>query len=122
MSFNEEVESACQDIAQMLIGKNAAYGNSALDPVRIFSKADTVEQLKVRIDDKLSRIQRGSLSDDEDTLLDLIGYLILLRIALARTVGRPGRVTSCDTSKTPELLLDREDPKRTTSPKKLGPR
>lgn len=89
MSFNEEVECACQDIAQMLIGKNAAYGNSALDPVRIFSKADAVEQLKVRIDDKLSRIQRGSLSDDEDTLLDLIGYLILLRIALARIDGRP---------------------------------
>lgn len=39
----------------MLLAKNAAYGNSALEPVRIFSKADPTEQIRVRIDDKLSR-------------------------------------------------------------------
>jgi hypothetical protein len=34
----------------------------------------------VRIDDKLSRIARGAglNGTDEDTLLDLIGYLVLL--------------------------------------------
>jgi len=35
------------------------YGNLALAPLRIFSRADPVEQLNVRIDDKLSRIARG---------------------------------------------------------------
>ena len=38
-----------------------AYGIiSALDPLRIFSKADTTEQINVRIDDKLSQIARGT--------------------------------------------------------------
>lgn len=79
--FAAAVESECRHLADMLIEKNQAYGNSALDPVRIFSKADTVEQIKVRIDDKLSRLQRGREIGD-DTILDLIGYLIILRIAL----------------------------------------
>jgi hypothetical protein len=64
----------------MLIEKNHAYGDSALDPVRIFSKADPVEQIKVRIDDKLSRLARGAAAG-EDVERDLIGYLVLLRVA-----------------------------------------
>lgn len=78
--FAGRVRSECDAIAEMLIAKNAAYGNSALDPVRIFSKADPAEQIRVRIDDKLSRLARGSAAG-EDTVRDLIGYLILLRLA-----------------------------------------
>lgn len=65
----------------MLLAKNAAYGDSALSPLRVFSSADTAEQLRVRIDDKLSRLARGSEFAGDDTVLDLIGYLILLRVA-----------------------------------------
>lgn len=68
------------DIERILVEKNRAYGDSALDPVRIFSQADSREQLLVRIDDKLSRVARGhDLS--EDVVLDLIGYLVLLRVS-----------------------------------------
>ena len=49
------------------------YGNLALYPVRIFSRADPVEQLNVRIDDKLSRITRGREFAGGDTELDFIG-------------------------------------------------
>ena len=79
-SFAQQVEAECRAIYDLLTTKNKAYGNSALEPLRIFSKADPVEQLKVRIDDKLSRLMRGSEAG-EDTTRDLIGYLILLRIA-----------------------------------------
>lgn len=78
-----DIESVCDEVRAMLQQKNAAYGDSALDPVRIFSRASTTEQILVRIDDKLSRLQRGSLAG-EDVELDLIGYLILLRIARRR--------------------------------------
>jgi hypothetical protein len=78
--FERAVRIECDAIAQMLIEKNAAYGNSALDPVRIFSKAPTEEQLRVRIDDKLSRLARGSAAG-EDVVGDLLGYLVLLKIA-----------------------------------------
>ncbi len=77
-----QIIETCDDICKMLIEKNAKYGNSALEPVRVFSKASTTEQLLVRIDDKLSRIKTtGMEAPDEDTLNDLIGYLILLKIA-----------------------------------------
>lgn len=71
----------CVGVAGMLLKKNAAYGNSAIDPVRIFSKADSIEQIRVRIDDKLSRLASGQANDTEDIELDLIGYLILLKVA-----------------------------------------
>lgn len=71
----------CDKIKEMLISKNKKYGNSALEPVRIFSEVDNIEQLKVRIDDKLSRIMTSAEDDTEDTVSDLIGYLILLSIA-----------------------------------------
>lgn len=74
------ITAECDAIKAMLLAKNTAYGNSALDPLRIFSKSDTIEQLNIRIDDKLSRLKRGKAAG-EDTELDLIGYLILKRVA-----------------------------------------
>lgn len=71
------------ELARTLLIKNIDYGDSALNPMRVFATADTIEQLRVRIDDKLSRIHttRNNPIIREDTTGDLIGYLILLRIA-----------------------------------------
>jgi len=74
------IAEECYRLRDMLHAKNAAYGNSALQPLRIMSKADPEEQIRVRIDDKLSRLARGSAAG-EDVIQDLLGYLILLRIA-----------------------------------------
>ena len=79
--FNTKVEKICSGIANMLKQKNKSYGNSALDPVRVFSQASAREQLFVRIDDKLSRIKRGNNNFNEDTVKDLIGYLVILLIS-----------------------------------------
>ena len=51
--------------------------------------ADVVEQLLVRIDDKLSRLARGSAAD-EDVERDLMGYLVLLRVARKRAAAVVG--------------------------------
>ena len=69
------------DIEGMLIGKNRAYGNSALEPVSFLSAANAAERLAVRIDDKLNRLYQGKEWAGDDTVLDLIGYLVLFRIA-----------------------------------------
>lgn len=81
-----EIAETCDEIKELLISKNRQYGDSALNPVRIFSRADNDHQLRVRIDDKLSRLARGdeSIEHDNDVIDDLIGYLILLRIARKR--------------------------------------
>lgn len=80
-SFEDKVDDVIGSIANMLIEKNRKYGDSALNPARIFSKADNVAQLHTRIDDKLSRIKNSSPDDNEDAVTDLLGYLILLKIA-----------------------------------------
>lgn len=77
----ESIARVVSQIKEMLIAKNRAYGDSALEPVRVFSKAENVEQLYVRIDDKLSRVQRGHEYPGDDTISDLIGYLVLLLVA-----------------------------------------
>lgn len=89
MTSAERIAMVCDEIKDMLLQKNAAYGDSALNPVRIFSRADPIEQINVRIDDKLSRLTRGS-SAGEDTELDLIGYLILKRVAQKRNETEKG--------------------------------
>lgn len=82
-NFRYTLNEVLEEVKDMLIAKNKAYGDSALNPVRIFSKADTIAQIDVRIDDKLSRLSRG---DDagEDVYLDLMGYLVIRRIAQKR--------------------------------------
>ena len=79
--LDDRVDEVCEHIADLLKSKNRKYGDAALNPKRIFSKSDTLEQLNVRIDDKLSRIANRQNDEDEDVELDLIGYLILKRIA-----------------------------------------
>ncbi len=78
----QEIIDACDGIKALLLSKNEKYGNSALKPVTVFSKLNSAEAIKARIDDKLSRIANVGLDDaTEDTLDDLIGYLLLLKIA-----------------------------------------
>jgi ankyrin repeat protein len=79
----EAIRQQCNAIMELLLKKNADYGDSAINPIRIFSQADNIEQINVRLDDKLSRIKNQKEKNiEEDTELDLIGYLILKRIAL----------------------------------------
>lgn len=86
--FDEESDSEFQikevtnQLQELLIKKNRAYGNSALEPLNIFSNQNAVDSLCARLDDKLSRIKNKGLNDKtEDTLFDLAGYLVLLIIA-----------------------------------------
>ena len=79
--FAVQVGVVLDEIRDLLIAKNLKYGNSALEPLGVFSQLSAREGLLVRIDDKLKRIKNGSLErDDEDVIIDLIGYLVLLKI------------------------------------------
>lgn len=87
MILKNGITPTCKDavnflnkVADLLQEKNQKYGDSAANPLRLFSQASPVEQLLVRIDDKLSRLKTmgPGASPDEDTLMDLVGYLALL--------------------------------------------
>jgi hypothetical protein len=75
-----EILFQCVEIASMLLKKNVAYGNSALNPIQIFAKIPPGDQLDVRIDDKLNRIKNSQKYSGDNDILDLVGYLILKMI------------------------------------------
>jgi hypothetical protein len=72
------------EIKNLVLLKNLEYGDSALNPIRVFSRASTIEQIWVRCDDKLSRIKHGNalIESDPDVIKDLIGYLGLYLVHL----------------------------------------
>ena len=81
--FATQLDAILTEIGELLKSKNRAYGNSALKPAKIFSQLDATESLCSRIDDKLMRIKNRGINDaTEDTVDDLIGYLLLLKMSM----------------------------------------
>ena len=76
-----DISVACDEIKRLLLEKNIAYGNSALNPIAIFAKAGAAEGIANRIDDKLNRIKNSQSYPGDNDLDDLIGYLILYKIS-----------------------------------------
>ena len=85
METSELIKDEARKIVLLLLEKNKSYGDTANNPPKIFSKLDAVEGMCARIDDKLSRIQNKGITDlTEDTISDLIGYLILLKVQMRK--------------------------------------
>ncbi len=82
-AFAAKLDSIAKTITDLLKEKNKAYGNTALNPPKIFSKLNATEAICARLDDKISRIQNKGINDKtEDTVDDLIGYLFLLKMSM----------------------------------------
>lgn len=85
-TFRIKIAKIVVKIINLLTEKNEQYGDSAFDPMRFFSDLGPDAGLRVRIDDKLSRLMRGndSIETDVDVIEDLIGYFILLRLTMEK--------------------------------------
>lgn len=75
------IAEECERIKSLLLEKNRKYGNAALAPIQVFSRSGPEEQINVRLDDKINRIKNRQNDEDEDVEWDLLGYLILKRVA-----------------------------------------
>jgi hypothetical protein len=85
MKTEDLIKEVGNSVIDLLIEKNRAYGDSATNPSNIFSKGSAVESLCARLDDKLMRIKNKGINDKtEDTVNDIIGYLILLKVAMTK--------------------------------------
>lgn len=79
----DKIEKATDSIKKVLSEKNRRYGNSALNPINVFSSLNADEGIKQRLDDKLKRIkthtEKQGMSEPlrKNDVFDLIGYLIL---------------------------------------------
>ena len=79
MKSTDKIKILGKEIIDLLVEKNGKYGDSALNPINIFSDGDAVNSLCARIDDKLSRIRNNGINvDTEDTVKDLIDHFIQL--------------------------------------------
>lgn len=80
----QAIARVCDKVKAMLLEKNKKYGDAALNPRRVMSKSSPIEQILVRIDDKLNRVMQGDnlIETDEDVIMDLIGYFIILKVAV----------------------------------------
>ena len=85
MNTEKAIKEVITEVKDLLIEKNRAYGDSAINPSNIFSNGDALDSLGARIDDKLMRIKNTGITDEtEDTLIDLIGYLVLYKVAMIK--------------------------------------
>jgi len=85
LNFDWHLDKVAKQITDLLKSKNKAYGNTALNPSNVFSKLDSTEAICARLDDKLARIQNKGINDKtEDTVDDIIGYLLLLKMSMEK--------------------------------------
>lgn len=77
MKTTWKIEKICDNLKELLIEKNKRYGDSAIDPPKIFSVQTSANSIQIRIDDKLARI-KNSKSLRKNDVVDLTGYLVLL--------------------------------------------
>ena len=83
ISFSEKLDIEVKVISDLLKEKNKAYGDTALNPTNVFSKLNATEAICARLDDKLARIKNKGINDEtEDTVDDLIGYLLVLKMSM----------------------------------------
>ena len=84
-STEELIKQVARDVVLLLLEKNKAYGDTANNPPQIFSKLSAREGILARLDAKLSRVKNKGLNDNtEDTISDIIGYLILYKVQVLK--------------------------------------
>lgn len=81
-----EIVDATKDL---LLYKNKMYGDSALNPVGIFTKhlktvPENTASILVRLDDKLGRVRNADTLRTND-VSDIIGYCTLLLVSMGVT-------------------------------------
>ncbi len=71
-----QIKKYTNKVQEMLLSKNKAYGNSALEPLNIFNKGNASDSICARTDDKLARIKNVGISDKtEDTLFEVLSLM-----------------------------------------------
>lgn len=78
-----EIMGAMKDL---LLYKNQKYGDSAINPKKIFYKGDATNSILIRLDDKLGRVMSNTEEKPRvNDVADIIGYCVLLLISMGVT-------------------------------------
>ena len=78
-----EITGAMKDL---LLYKNQKYGDSAINPKKVFYKGDSTNSILIRLDDKLGRVRSNTEEKPRvNDVCDIIGYCTLLLISMGVT-------------------------------------
>lgn len=78
-----EIMGAMKDL---LLYKNQKYGDSAINPKKIFYKGDSTNSILIRLDDKIGRVMSNTEEKPRiNDVCDIIGYCTLLLISMGVT-------------------------------------
>jgi hypothetical protein len=80
MTTQNDIDILFDNFKSFLLEKNKRYGDSAINPIQVFSNESAEEQIRARLDDKLRRIKNSDELRKND-VCDLFGYTSLLMIS-----------------------------------------
>ena len=69
MNTEKIIKEVITEVKDLLIEKNRAYGDSAINPSKVFSNGDALDSLGARIDDKLMRIKNVGINSYLEELM-----------------------------------------------------
>ena len=82
----KKISDIMDSMKDLLLYKNQKYGDSAINPKKIFYKGDSTNSILIRLDDKLGRVLSNPDNKPRtNDCCDLIGYLTLLLISMGVT-------------------------------------
>lgn len=82
----KKIAEITDSIKDLLLYKNQKYGDSAINPKKIFYKGDSTNSILIRLDDKIGRvISNAEEKPRVNDVADIIGYCTLLLISMGVT-------------------------------------
>ena len=82
----QKIHEITEAMKDLLLYKNQKYGDSALNPKKIFYKGDSTNSILIRLDDKIGRIMSNTEEKPRiNDVADIIGYCTLLLISMGVT-------------------------------------
>lgn len=79
----QKIVDVTEGMKDLLLYKNAKYGDSAINPKKVFYKGDSTNSILIRLDDKLGRVMSNPEEKPRiNDIADIIGYCTLLLISM----------------------------------------
>lgn len=82
----QKLSDVLDGMKSLLLYKNRKYGDSAINPKKIFYKGDSTNSILIRLDDKLGRVMTNTEDKPRvNDVADIIGYCTLLLVSMGVT-------------------------------------
>ena len=79
----QKIHEIMEAMKDLLLYKNQKYGDSAINPKKIFYKGDSTNSILIRLDDKIGRVKSNTEDKPRvNDVCDIIGYCTLLLISM----------------------------------------